>query len=78
MNFFIFFVDYMKKNVLLHRRKDNGPLAQLNRVFDYGSKGCRFESCRGHEEKTTANAVVFLFLPFFLEKIFQNLGAFLC
>lgn len=25
-----------------------GPLAQLNRVFDYGSKGYRFESYRGH------------------------------
>ena len=32
--------------------KSNGPLAQLNRVFDYGSKGYRFESCRGHEKKT--------------------------
>ena len=29
----------------------NGPLAQLNRVFDYGSKGCRFESCMGHRLK---------------------------
>ena len=26
----------------------NGPLAQLNRAFDYGSKGYRFESCRDH------------------------------
>ena len=26
----------------------NGSLAQLNRAFDYGSKGCRFESCRSH------------------------------
>ena len=25
-----------------------GSLAQLNRAFDYGSKGCRFESCRSH------------------------------
>ena len=32
-------------------QKSNGPLAQLNRAFDYGSKGCRFESCRGHKEK---------------------------
>ena len=31
--------------------KSNGPLAQLNRVFDYGSKGYRFESCRGHEKR---------------------------
>ena len=30
----------------------NGPLAQLNRAFDYGSKGYRFESCRDHLKKT--------------------------
>ena len=30
----------------------DGSLAQLNRAFDYGSKGCRFESCRGHQDKT--------------------------
>ena len=29
-------------------KKKNGPLAQLNRAFDYGSKGYRFESCRDH------------------------------
>ena len=28
----------------------NGSLAQLNRAFDYGSKGCRFESCRSHKD----------------------------
>ena len=27
-----------------------GPLAQLNRVSDYGSEGCRFESCMGHKQ----------------------------
>jgi hypothetical protein len=27
-----------------------GPVAQLNRAFDYGSEGYRFESCRGHKE----------------------------
>ncbi len=26
----------------------NGPVAQLNRVSDYGSEGSRFESLRGH------------------------------
>ena len=26
-----------------------GSLAQLNRASDYGSEGCRFESCRSHE-----------------------------
>ena len=30
----------------------NGPLAQLNRAFDYGSKGYRFESCRDHLTET--------------------------
>ena len=29
-------------------KRKNGPLAQLNRAFDYGSKGYRFESCRDH------------------------------
>lgn len=24
------------------------PVAQLDRAFDYGSKGCRFESCPGY------------------------------
>ena len=28
--------------------KQNGRVAQLNRVADYGSAGYRFESCRGH------------------------------
>ena len=32
-------------------QKRIGPLAQLNRVFDYGSKGYRFESCRGHKKE---------------------------
>ncbi|MBP2652835.1 MAG: hypothetical protein H6Q73_404 [Firmicutes bacterium] len=26
----------------------NGSVAQLDRAFDYESKGRRFESCRGH------------------------------
>ena len=30
------------------QKTKNGPLAQLNRAFDYGSKGYRFESCRDH------------------------------
>ena len=28
--------------------KTKGSLAQLNRAFDYGSKGCGFESRRSH------------------------------
>ena len=32
------------------QKTKNGPLAQLNRAFDYGSKGYRFESCRDHSK----------------------------
>ena len=27
-----------------------GSVAQLNRASDYGSEGCRFESCRSHSD----------------------------
>lgn len=43
-----------------------GPLAQLNRVFDYGSKGCRFESCRGHSKKKEVLNVIKMFSTFLL------------
>ena len=29
-------------------KRNNGRVAQLNRVADYGSAGYRFESCRDH------------------------------
>jgi hypothetical protein len=35
-------------NLIFATHKKIGPVAQLNRVFDYGSKGSRFESWRGH------------------------------
>ena len=31
--------------------KQKGRVAQLNRVADYGSAGCRFESCRDHKRR---------------------------
>ena len=35
-----------------------GSVAQLNRASDYGSEGCRFESCRSHkQEKRTLRKV---------------------
>ncbi len=37
--------------------KKHGPLAQLNRVSDYGSEGCRFESCMGHKTGVLAHLV---------------------
>ena len=45
----------------------NGPLAQLNRAFDYGSKGYRFESCRDHFYKSQVlenEALATFILPF--------------
>ena len=35
-----------ENSVSLHPQ--NGPVAQLNRVSDYGSEGSRFEPWRGH------------------------------
>ena len=34
----------------MHSQLRNGSLAQLNRALDYGSRGCRFESCTSHEK----------------------------
>ena len=40
-----------EKYVSLHPlKRNNGRVAQLNRVADYGSAGYRFESCRGHKQ----------------------------
>ena len=50
--------------VLLHpisREINDGSLAQLNRASDYGSEGCRFESCRSHEAKRKVISSFFCF-----------------
>ena len=52
---------------ILSSTTTDGPLAQLNRAFDYGSKGCRFESCMGHKNGSKKREQ-FLF-PFFIFKI---------
>ncbi len=40
---------FCKVDVSLHPlKRNNGRVAQLNRVADYGSAGYRFESCRDH------------------------------
>ena len=31
----------------------NGLVAQLNSALDYGSRGYRFESCRGHKKRVS-------------------------
>ena len=57
----------------------NGPLAQLNRAFDYGSKGYRFESCRDHTTETQSlrnQSIASRFCVVFGEMFFagQSLG----
>ena len=44
--------DYENSSNFAAQKTKNGPLAQLNRAFDYGSKGYRFESCRDHFYKS--------------------------
>ena len=68
----LFYRKNKDKNVSIHifctfaHSKNEGPLAQLNRVFDYGSKGCRFESCRGRSQNSSAKCStifsIFLFI----------------
>ncbi len=41
-----------KGSIFAPLKRNNGPLAQLNRAFDYGSKGYRFESCRDHLDRS--------------------------
>ena len=43
--------------------KNNGSIAQLNRAFDYGSKGYRFESYWSHsKQETNICSSLFFFL----------------
>ena len=34
------------KNIIVFALSDYAPVAQLDRVADFESEGCRFESCR--------------------------------
>mgnify|MGYP006866176919 CR=1 FL=1 len=40
-------------SIIFAAHSKKGPVAQLNRAFDYGSKGFRFESWRGHKKSFT-------------------------
>ena len=45
--------------------KQHGSIAQLNRAFDYGSKGYRFESYWSHSKQETNKCLsLFLFIPY--------------
>ena len=39
--------------------KKYGSVAQLNRASDYGSEGCRFESCRSHKKRLSVFQITF-------------------
>ena len=66
-----------EKYVSLHPlKRNNGRVAQLNRVADYGSAGYRFESCRDHLILCILCGG-FYFFPHFIEEIgaqSENLG----
>ena len=56
--------------VSLHTQNGNnrtyfGSLAQLNRAFDYGSKGYRFESYASHNKTRTSEVNLFKLPKFF-------------
>ena len=46
---------------LLYFCRQIGPVAQLNRVSDYGSEGSRFESWQGHLKSKSYKLLVTLF-----------------
>ena len=49
-------------------------MAQLNSALDFGSSGYRFESCRGHKNKTRMSArASFSFLFYFIFILFLTL-----
>lgn len=40
-----------EQNSFIKFAPENGSVAQLYSASDFGSEGCRLESCRGHNEK---------------------------
>ena len=67
-----------------HRFDEHAPIAQLDRAFDYESKGHRFESCWVHHEPPTSFALlavvfysfVFLSIAWFLNRGSRALASF--
>ena len=53
------------------QKRKHGPLAQLNRAFDYGSKGYRFESCRDHDRER--QSIVNQLVGFFFYMVLHNI-----
>ena len=57
-------VPFVRVRVLPRQQNRNGSLAQLNRASDYGSEGCRFESCTNHKEDLHSGDPFFISTPF--------------
>ena len=64
--------------------EQHAPIAQLDRAFDYESKGHRFESCWVHHKPPTSFALlavvfysfVFLSIAWFLKRLSRALASF--
>ena len=49
-----------------------GPLAQLNRASDYGSEGCRFESCTDHQKAILRRMAFWFYRPFLSHDVCES------
>jgi hypothetical protein len=56
-NIFIFAAHSVRLHLVVQLNRKTGPVAQLNRAFDYGSKGFWFESRRGHKTGQSDNSL---------------------
>ena len=70
--------------IIIFVPSEHAPIAQLDRAFDYESKGHRFESCWVHHEPLTSFALlavvfysfVFLSIAWFLKRLSRSLASF--
>ena len=59
-----YLVEWFKMPTFALAIKQKGSVAQLNRASDYGSEGCRFESCRSHKKRGYQSITSF-FIPLY-------------
>ena len=70
--------------IIIFVPSEHAPIAQLDRAFDYESKGHRFESCWVHHEPLTSFALlavvfysfIFLSIAWFLKRLSRALASF--
>ena len=71
-------------DIIIFVPSEHAPIAQLDRAFDYESKGHRFESCWVHHKPPTSFALlavvfysfVFLSIAWFLKRLSRALASF--